>query len=74
MLVVADEGEGLGRDFLASRGGGAGSQGLGMTILEAVVRQLHGTLQAANDHGARFTITLPLPAPAGTVPRSFAPG
>ena len=74
VLVVADEGEGLGRDFLASRGGGAGSQGLGMTILEAVVRQLHGTLQAANDHGARFTITLPLPAPAGTVPRSFAPG
>lgn len=74
VLVVADEGEGLGRDFLASRGGGAGSQGLGMTILEAVVRQLHGTLQAANDHGARFTITLPLPAPAGTGPRSFAPG
>ena len=74
VLIVADEGEGLGRDFLASRCGASGSQGLGMTILEAVVRQLHGTLQAANDHGARFTITLQLRAAAGTGPRSFAPG
>ncbi|WP_309605761.1 sensor histidine kinase [Phenylobacterium sp.] len=73
VIVVADEGEGLGRKFLSSRGGASGSQGLGMTILEAVVRQLRGTLEAANDHGARFTITLPLPAPAGRGPRSFAP-
>ena len=74
VLIVADEGEGLGRNFVANRGNASGSQGLGMTILEAVVRQLHGTLQAANDHGARFTITLPLRAPPGTGPRSFAPG
>lgn len=74
VLIVADEGEGLGRNFVANRGNGSGSQGLGMTILEAVVRQLRGTLQAANDHGARFTITVPLRAPPGTGPRSFAPG
>lgn len=67
VLTVSDEGEGLGRDFLAKR-----SAGLGMTILQAIVRQLHGTLEAANDHGARFTITVPVPDPAQRVSRSFA--
>ena len=44
-----------------------------MTIVEAIVRQLQGTLNAANDHGARFTITIPLPRKAAPGERSFAP-
>ncbi|MDB5464053.1 MAG: putative two-component sensor histidine kinase with a histidine kinase (N-term) and an ATP-binding [Phenylobacterium sp.] len=67
-LTVSDEGAGLGRDFSAER-----ASGLGMTILKAVVRQLRGSLEARDDHGARFTITLPL-SPALPAPtRSFAP-
>ncbi|HEY8003937.1 MAG TPA: sensor histidine kinase [Phenylobacterium sp.] len=66
-LSVADDGAGLGPDFSAER-----ATGLGMTILKAVVRQLRGSLDARNDAGARFTITVPLPAPAAPS-RSFAP-
>ena len=67
-LTVSDDGAGLGRDFSAEQ-----ATGLGMTILKAVVRQLRGTLDACSDHGARFTITLPL-SPVRTEPtRSFAP-
>lgn len=66
-LVVADEGEGLGRNFVVQR-----STGLGMSILEAIVRQLRGTLEAVNDGGARFTITIPLPSATAPTPRSFA--
>jgi len=65
-LVVADDGEGLGKGFAARR-----SSGLGMTIVDAIVRQLNGTLRATNDGGARFAITLPLSPPA-TPSRSFA--
>ena len=68
-LTVADDGHGLGQGFAAQREGG-----LGMTILQAIARQLRGSLQAANDHGARFTLTVPLAAPAAPGPRSFAPG
>lgn len=66
-LTVADDGEGLGKAFAARR-----ASGLGMTIVEAIVRQLNGTLEAADDHGARFTITIPLSSPA-PITRSFAP-
>jgi two-component sensor histidine kinase len=67
-LAVSDDGAGLGRDFSAER-----ATGLGMTILKAVVRQLNGSLDARDDQGARFTITLPL-APVRPEPtRSFAP-
>ena len=68
-LSVYDHGEGLGDGFNAE-----GATGLGLTIVKAVTRQLRGSLEAHDDHGARFTITIPLtaairPAP----PRSFAP-
>jgi two-component sensor histidine kinase len=68
-LIVADDGEGLGKDFAARRTGG-----LGMSILQAIVRQLHGFLEAVDDHGARFTITFPLPSSGARGPsRSFSP-
>ncbi|WP_372783661.1 sensor histidine kinase [Phenylobacterium sp.] len=66
-LTVADDGVGLGPGFDADQ-----SMGLGMTIVKAVVRQLRGSLDARDDHGARFTITLPL-SPAAKASRSFAP-
>jgi len=69
-VSVADEGEGLGRNFAAKR-----KTGLGMSIIDAIVRQLRGTLEAVNDGGARFTITVPLPSASGPAtppgPRSF---
>jgi two-component sensor histidine kinase len=67
-LVVSDDGAGLGRDFSAER-----ATGLGMTIVKAVVRQLRGALDARDDHGARFTITVPLSPAASRASRSFAP-
>ena len=68
-ISVADEGEGLGRNFAAKR-----QTGLGMSILEAIARQLRGTLEAVNDGGARFTITVPLPPSPAATPgsRSFS--
>ena len=70
VVTVADEGEGLDPRFAAGQ-----TKGLGMSIVEAIVRQLMGSLEAVNNHGARFTITLPLPAkgPAPSGSRSFAP-
>lgn len=67
-ITVSDDGEGLGKAFAAKL-----SKGLGMTIVEAIVRQMRGTLDAVNDHGARFTITVPLPSKAAVGDRSFAP-
>jgi two-component sensor histidine kinase len=68
-LTVSDQGAGLGADFQLDQ-----AHGLGMDILQAVVRQVRGTLEAKNDHGARFTITLPLPsAVVAPMSRSFAP-
>jgi two-component sensor histidine kinase len=70
VLVVSDDGHGLGSAFAAKR-----DHGLGMSIVEAIVRQLRGTFHAADDNGARFTITAPLPsATAPPAPRSFAKG
>jgi two-component sensor histidine kinase len=68
VVTVADEGEGLDQRFAAGR-----SKGLGMSIIEAIVRQLSGALEAVNDQGARFTITLPLPSTKPPASRSFAP-
>ena len=67
-LSVCDDGEGLGRDFSAE-----GATGLGLTIVRAVARQLKGSLEARDDHGARFTITIPLAAAIGPASRSFSP-
>jgi signal transduction histidine kinase len=44
-----------------------------MSIIEAIVRQLAGSLEATSGGGARFTITLPLPTQGPPAPRSFAP-
>ncbi|MGZ6014479.1 MAG: sensor histidine kinase [Phenylobacterium sp.] len=67
VIVVSDDGQGLGKDFDIAR-----AKGLGMTILEAIVRQLRGTFHAVSDNGARFTITLPAPGGAAPAPRSFS--
>jgi two-component sensor histidine kinase len=66
-LTVSDHGAGLGEGFQIGQ-----ATGLGMDILQAIVRQVRGTLEAQDDHGARFTITLPLPRIASSS-RSFAP-
>lgn len=68
-LTVADEGVGLAKEYSTQS-----SSGLGMSILQAIVRQLKGTLEAVSDHGAHFTITIPLPPPAAPIRRTFAPG
>ncbi|HEY2751982.1 sensor histidine kinase [Phenylobacterium sp.] len=68
-LTVSDHGEGLRQDFSAEQ-----ATGLGMSILKAVVRQLRGSLEAHNDHGAKFTITMPLPQVRTLAQaRSFSP-
>lgn len=67
-LAVSDHGAGLRADFAVGK-----AHGLGMDILQAVVRQVQGTLEAENDHGARFIITLPLPSAVAPISRSFAP-
>ena len=67
-LTVADRGRGLDGAFDGRRPGG-----LGMAIVQAVVRQLDGFFEAATDNGARFTLTVPLPKPARPASRSFAP-
>ena len=66
-LSVGDRGPGVGPGFdLAGRGG------LGLNILRAIARQIDARLEVENDHGARFSLTLPLPA-AKRLDRSFAP-
>jgi len=67
-LTVSDHGAGLGANFSFAQ-----ASGLGMDILQAVVRQVHGTLEAQDDHGAHFIITLPLPSAITPMRRSFAP-
>ncbi len=67
-VTVADEGRGLPAGFDAGR-----SEGLGMTIVGAVVRQLKGALSAVSDGGARFTIDVPIPREPAQASRSFAP-
>lgn len=69
VIVVSDDGQGLGKDFNVAR-----AEGLGMTILAAIVRQLRGTFHAVSDNGARFTITAPLPSGLPKARRSFAKG
>ena len=52
-LTVHDDGRGLPEGFEASKGGG-----LGMRVVSAYVRQHGWTLEATNDGGACFCITL----------------
>ncbi len=65
-VAVADSGHGLQRALDGL------SNGLGMSIVMAIVRQLQGAFGAADDHGAVITISIPLTTPA-RVSRSFAP-
>lgn len=60
-LTVADEGRGLGAHAPAAAG-------LGMTILDAIAKQLRASMTAESRGGARFTFVIPLAAE----PRSFA--
>ena len=53
-LSVADGGPGLTEGFDIN-----GRTGLGFTILNAIVRQLGGTIAAETDGGARFTLCAP---------------
>jgi two-component sensor histidine kinase len=69
VITVSDDGQGLPKDFDLGR-----AQGLGMTILQAIVRQLRGTFHAVSDNGARFTLTVPAPGGASDAPRSFSKG
>ncbi len=70
-LTVSDEGRGLPPEFEAKRAAKNPSR-LGMAIVEAIVRQLHGLLEVRNDGGAKFTLHIPLPSRTPTS-RSFAP-
>jgi two-component system sensor histidine kinase KdpD len=80
-LVVADRGPGLpqGREqevfrkFQRGQAEPAGSGfGLGLAICAAVARLHQGHITAANDEGARFTLTLPQPAASGMAAREAA--
>lgn len=66
-LIVADEGPGLAHADAVT------GQGLGMTIIEAILRQLGGRMSAESLGGARFTFVIPIAAAAPTpIDRSFA--
>lgn len=66
-LSVADHGGGLGAGFDLDA-----PAGLGLSILRAIVRDLGARIEAEDDHGARFTLLVPLPTAKRQV-RSFAP-
>jgi two-component sensor histidine kinase len=68
ILTVADEGSGLDKDFATGT-----DESLGATIVGAIVRELRGSLETHNDHGAVFTIVVPLPPLEPRISRSFAP-
>ncbi|MFC3068174.1 sensor histidine kinase [Phenylobacterium soli] len=65
-LTVADEGPGL------RSAQGPGRQGLGMDLIGAIVRQLHGAFTAETRGGAQFTFTIPLASAVPFGGRSFA--
>jgi two-component sensor histidine kinase len=54
-LSVSDRGRGLPVDFDP-----AASAGLGLAIVVRIAKQLGAELVAANDHGARFTLLVPV--------------
>jgi two-component sensor histidine kinase len=58
-VSVADHGAGLGAGFDPE-----GARGLGMGIVQAIVRQLGGRLLVEDHEGARFTLIVPLDGPA----------
>ncbi|MSP62424.1 MAG: PAS domain-containing protein [Myxococcales bacterium] len=54
-LTIADEGPGLPDDFPARR-----RRSFGMSIVDALARQLGGKLEATTDRGARFRVAFPV--------------
>ena len=75
-LGVADDGPGLPpgqehevfKKFARARGDGSdGGTGLGLAICAAVARLHQGRIEARNAGGAVFTMTLPQPAPPGSL-------
>lgn len=68
VLTVSDAGRGL---DAGAKPGGAG--GLGMSIVAAFVRDLHGTLTVRSVAGAVLAIRAPLPTPPQDPHRSFQP-
>jgi two-component sensor histidine kinase len=64
-LTVADEGRGLPAE-------GVAAQGLGMSIIGAIVRELRGTLSVESRGGARFSFLVPLASAVPSPSRSFA--
>ena len=68
-VSVADYGDGLGGGFDLEQGHG----GLGMTVVRAIARELSARLEAEDDGGARFTLSVPLPRPETPAGRSFDP-
>lgn len=79
LVTVSDNGPGIPADLLprvfdrfsrgdASRQRTSGTSGLGLSIVAAIVRAHGGTITAASDHGACFTLRFPrahLPASTG---------
>lgn len=57
VLSVADGGRGLPDGFDMGK-----TKGLGMQVVRATARALGGEVRAMNDGGARFVVTIPLPA------------
>ncbi|GAA1749589.1 HAMP domain-containing sensor histidine kinase [Kocuria aegyptia] len=72
VLAVADDGPGIGADFLEhifsrfaredlSRAGGSRGAGLGLSIVQAIVHAHHGRIDVGSAPGCtRFTVRLPL--------------
>ena len=54
-LTVADDGIGFHPETSPAR-----SDSLGMTIVSALVEQLHGTMEIASGHGTSFTLVFPV--------------
>jgi two-component sensor histidine kinase len=67
VLRVSDEGKGL-SNGLQRQGSG---NGLGMSIVAAIVRDLKGALTVQSDGGTTFTIRAPIATSAPRIDRSF---
>jgi two-component sensor histidine kinase len=69
-VTVSDHGRGLGAHFDVEAEGG----GLGLSIVRAIAAQLGARLEAEDDHGAKFTLLVPLARRAAGEQRTFWDG